>query len=128
MKVLSEVLQRWCSPRSGADVVQRLWCRCSAEVLVQHRCIGTEVQRCRGTEVQRCRCRGAEVQKCRGAEVKRCRVGAGAAGKKVQWLYKGAKEVKRRCRGGAEAVQSRCRDAVAVQRFITGDYAAEGAE
>ena len=71
MKVLSEVLQRWCSPRSGADAVQRLWCRCSAEVLVQHRCIGTEVQRCRGTEVQR----------CRGAEVQRCRVGAGAAGK-----------------------------------------------
>jgi hypothetical protein len=117
-------------------MVQRLWCRCSAEVLVQHRCIGTEVQRYRGTEVQvqRCsgakvqRCRGAEVQKCRGAEVQRCRVGAGAAGKKVQWLYKGAKEVKRRCRGGAEAVQSRCRDAVTVQRFITGDYAAEGAE
>ena len=101
-----------------------------------HRYRGTEVQRYRGTEVQRCRCRGAAVQRCRGAEVQRCRsaevqrcrVGAGAAGKKVQLLYKGAKEVKRRCRGGAEAVQSRCRDAVTVQRFITGDYAAEGAE
>ncbi len=33
-----------------------------------------------------------------------------------------------RCRGGAKAVQSRCRDAEAVQRFITGDDAGEGAE
>jgi len=48
------------------------------------------------------------VQRCRSAEVQRCRVGAGAAGKKVVWLYKGAKEVQSRCRGCAEAVQ-RCR-------------------
>ena len=41
-------------------------------------------------------------------EVLRCRDGAGA-GKEVQRLYKGAKEVI--CRDGAEAVKSRCRDA-----------------
>jgi len=55
------------------------------------------------------------VQSC--AEVQRCRVGGAGAGKKEQLLYKGAKEVQRWRR-----------DAVAVQRFITGDYAAEGAE
>ena len=63
-------------------MVQRLWCIDDAEVVVQ--------------------------QRCRGAEVQRFRVGAGAAGKKVVWLYKGAKEVQSRCRGCAEAVQ-RCR-------------------
>ena len=113
-------------------MVQKFWCRGGAEVVrsgadvqMMSRC--ADVYWCRDKQVRCSGDSGCQVKRCRGAqrgaEVQRrcCRAD-------VQWLYKGAKEVKRRCRGGAEAVQSRCRDAVAVQRFITGDYAAEGAE
>jgi hypothetical protein len=62
-------------------------------------------------------CRGGtEAQMCRDVdmEVLMCRDGAGA-GKEVQRLYKGAKEVQmqRKCRGGKEQVQ-RCWNAEAV--------------
>ena len=62
------------------------------------------------------RCRGAEVQ-----TVQRCRVGAGA-GKKVQWLYKGAKEVQmqRQCRCGAEVLQRLYRAGAEMQRQCKG--------
>ena len=70
---------RFCRGGAAREVVQR-WCRgCGADA----------VQRYRGAKVQR--------QRCRCAEVQRFRVGAGAAGKKVVWLYKGAKEVQRWC-------------------------------
>jgi len=86
---------RFCRGGAAREVVQR-WCRgCGADA----------VQRYRGAKVQR--------QRCRCAEVQRFRVGAGAAGKKVVWLYKGAKEVQSRCRGCAEAVQ-RCRGSAEV--------------
>ena len=72
------------------------------------RCRGAEMLRCKGADkydVQRHR-----AQMCRDVdmEVLRCRDGAGA-GKEVQRLYKGAKEVQmqRKCRGGKEQVQ-RC--------------------
>ena len=67
---------------------------------------GSELLRCKGAD----KYGGAEVQKCRDVdmEVLMCRDGAGA-GKEVQRLYKGAKEVQmqRKCRGGKEQVQ-RC--------------------
>jgi len=41
VKVLKEVLQRWCSaPEVVVQLLLLLWCRGSAEVLMQQRCRG----------------------------------------------------------------------------------------
>ena len=61
------------------------------------------------------KCRDVDMEEMVQVQVKRCR----GCSTKVQT---------RRYKDGAEVVQSRCRDAEAVQRFIKGDYVGEGAE